>query len=504
MAEETNPDPVAGTATLAKAAGGDAHDVEPTAVAGVEPSSDGGAEGEGTPAPAAGTPSREDEILAKYREAQASGTPLPVQLQKLSGMNFLGRDFSGLDVSGCDFRGTELSRCNFKGVIATHTRFDDAILFQACLDGGEFMASSFKGANLSEASIQGAGLGEAKLDGANLIRAVLDGSSLIKASLNKARIHLASLQDTRLVESQLKGAEFNQANLTGADLRDADVAEADFGKADLHAIQLRGIRNYTSANWIGSDIRDIDFTGAYLVRRHIVDENYLDEFRNQGRSARIIYWIWWATSDCGRSLLRWAVLNFAIISLFGLAFRNLPDHHAPIDPDVPLKTAGFSTAVTSGKLVVNGLQVAYDVEKDSLNGVFDRVHTASHGGVVGAYIAKEDAVEFWSPRNPLAIADSDGGNLVAAAHLAVDGLHAKSEGTVGVTTPALYYPSDLQRTDYDTIYFSFVVALTLGFGDVLPKTLEAQIMVNLLTLVGYVGLGGLLTIFSNQLGRRGE
>ncbi|MEY4692286.1 MAG: hypothetical protein RIT19_2611 [Verrucomicrobiota bacterium] len=451
-----------------------------------------------------GAPSKEDEILAEYRTAQASGQPLPVRLQNLSGMNFLGRDFSGLDVSGCDFTGSELSRCNFKGVIATHAKFDNATLFQACMDGGEFMASSFKRCNLSEASMVGAGLNEVVMDGANLIRATLDGSSLIKASLCNAQIHLASAQDARWLEARLIEAEFNQANLTGSDFRDADVAKADFGKSDLHAIQLRGLKNYTTANWIGSDIRDIDFTGAYLVRRHIVDENYLEEFRNQGWQARCVYWVWWATSDCGRSLIRWSVLNFIIIALFGLAFKQLPDHHAPIDPDVPIKAAGFATAVTSGDLVVNGTTIPYKVDTDSLHAVLERIHAASHGQVTAAYIGKEDAVEIWSAAKDLTLSDANGGNLIAAAGLSVENTHAKSGGTIGVTTPALFYPGDLQRSPYETVYFSFVVALTLGFGDVLPKTVGAQMLVNALTLVGYVGLGGLLTIFSNQLGRRGE
>ncbi|MFZ9854082.1 MAG: pentapeptide repeat-containing protein [Limisphaerales bacterium] len=467
---------------------------------------------EGMDKGAAGTPepqpapvlTREDEIIARYREAQASGSPLPMELQKLSGMNFLGRDFSGLDLSGCDFTGSELSRCQFKGTIATHAKFDGATLFQACLDGGEFMTSSFREANLSEASLQNAGFGETHLEGANLILANLDGTTLTKSSLKGARIHMASMQDARLLEADLTGAEFNQANLAGADLRECNVEKADFGRADIRGIQLRGLRNYVTANWIGADIRDIDFTGAYLVRRHIVDENYLDEFQKQGRLSRVIYWIWWATSDCGRSLLRWGVLNIGIIICFGLAFKLLPDVHTAIDPEAPLKEAGFGTAVSSGVVVVDGTPVPYDAAKDTLFGVLDRIYTASKSTVQGSYHAEGDRIELWSAGTPLKIEDSDGGNLVAALHLTSENGHASSESSVGTTTPALYYPSDLQRSAYETIYFSFVVALTLGFGDVLPKTVGAQVMVNLLTLVGYVGLGGLLTIFSNQLGRRGE
>jgi len=449
--------------------------------------------------------SPEDEILIRYRQAQTAGEALPIELQRLSGMNFLGRDFSGLDLSGCDFTGSELSRCNFKGVVATHAKFDQAILFQATLDGGEFMASSFRGANLSEASAQGAGFGESVFDGANLIRANFDGASAIKASWVKARVHLASIQDARLLECRLHEAEFNQANLTGSDLRECDVAGADFGKSDLHAIQLRGLKNYTTANWIGSDIRDIDFTGAYLVRRHIVDENYLEEFRNQGKMARIIYWLWWLTSDCGRSLFRWVVLNFLLIGLFAVVFALLPANLTKVDPDAPMKSAGFATAVSAGALNINGTVVTYDPNNDSLNQLCERVHAATHQSITAAYLPKEDALALWSTKAALHLKDQDGGNLVAAAHLA-EGKESswQSEAPLGVITPALFVPSDTQRSWYETIYFSFVVALTLGFGDILPKTPLAQFVVNLLTLVGYVGLGGLLTIFSNQLGRRGE
>lgn len=341
---------------------------------------------------AAETLSREDEILIRYRQAQTAGEALPIELQRLSGMNFLGRDFSGLDLSGCDFTGSELSRCNFKGVVATHAKFDESVLFQACLDGGEFMASSFRGANLSEASAQGAGFGEAIFDGANLIRANLDGASAIKSSWTKARVHLASIQDARLLESQLHETEFNQANLTGSDLRECDVSRADFGKADLHAIQLRGLKNYTSANWIGSDIRDIDFTGAYLVRRHIVDENYLEEFRNQGKMARVVYWLWWLTSDCGRSLFRWVALNFLLIGAFAVAFSLLPDSLTKVDPDLPMKSAGFAVAVKGGALSINGTVVPYDPEKDSLNHLCEKIHESTHQAITAAYLAKDDTL----------------------------------------------------------------------------------------------------------------
>ncbi len=46
---------------------------------------------------------------------------------------------------------------------------------------------------------------------------------------------------------------------------------------------------------------------------------------------------------------------------------------------------------------------------------------------------------------------------------------------------------------------------TLGFGDVQPSTLwGGQIVTMLEVSTGYIMLGGLLSIFSNKLARRGD
>jgi hypothetical protein len=47
----------------------------------------------------------------------------------------------------------------------------------------------------------------------------------------------------------------------------------------------------------------------------VVDQNYLIEFKQSSRFSKIAYNIWWATSDCGRSLLRWCIC-IALLTLF--------------------------------------------------------------------------------------------------------------------------------------------------------------------------------------------
>jgi hypothetical protein len=60
------------------------------------------------------------------------------------------------------------------------------------------------------------------------------------------------------------------------------------------------------------------------------------------------------------------------------------------------------------------------------------------------------------------------------------------------------------RTALSPLYFSLVTLTTLGYGDVLPASQPAQTLVLAEVVTGYVMLGGLLSIFANKMGRRGE
>lgn len=346
--------------------------------------------------PASGAPSSHllaAEILAAFRTASETGEPVDPKFQNLRGANLLGLDFSGLDLSGCDFTGAELSRCNLQNTICGQANFDNAILFQAKLDGADFLCSTFRNANLSECSAKNTGFGRCDVSHAKFVMADLTGATFVNATAKHADFRTSKLGRSRFLEADLTHAEFSQADLQDADLQETNLDHATFSKTNLRAARLRAARNYTTAHWLGADIRDIDWSGAYLVRRHIVDENFLDEFQKQSRVHRWIYLAWWASSDCGRSMLRWGLLCGAIVIGYGFIFKAL-----------------------------------------------------------GAAIA---------------------------------------------------YPSDLAMP-YAPWCFSIVNVCTLGFGDVLPKSTLAQVIVNSETILGYLGLGGLLTIMGNQMGRRGE
>ncbi|MBI2946171.1 MAG: pentapeptide repeat-containing protein [Verrucomicrobia bacterium] len=334
-----------------------------------------------------------EEIVTAFKKAAETGEPVDSQWQNLRGVNLLGKDLSGLDFSGCDFTGAELSRCNFQNAICSQAIFDKATLFQAKLDGVECLGASFQNANLSECSAKRSGFGRCNVSHAKFVMADLTGATFVNATAHHADFRTSKMAGARFLEADLSHADFSQADLTEVDLRESNLGGATFSKSNLRAVRLPGVRNYTTAHWIGADIRDIYFAGAYLVRRHIADENFLDEFRRQSQVHKWIYWFWSLTSDCGRSMSRWGLFCAVIVIVYGFIFQAL------------------------------GKQIAY--------------------------------------------------------------------------------PDDLARP-FAPWYFSIVNVTTLGFGDVLPKSTLAQILVNSETILGYLGLGGLLTIMGNMMGRRGE
>ena len=65
---------------------------------------------------------------------------------------------------------------------------------------------------------------------------------------------------------------------------------------------------------------------------------------------------------------------------------------------------------------------------------------------------------------------------------------------------------DTQHLNFNFLtmfYYSVVTFTTLGFGDIIPKTSTAAMCVTIEVIIGYVMLGGLITIFASKLSRRG-
>ena len=136
-------------------------------------------------------------------------------------------------------------------------------------------------------------------------------------------------------------------------MRQVTAVQTSFRDTNLRGARLSHVRHYDTANWVGADLRDIDACGAYDLRRFAHDQNYLEEFWQRSTRNKVFYALWWITSDCGRSMSRWAAWVAVVTSGYGLLYANLAidfgDHATPLSPVyfsvVTMTTLGFGDAV---------------------------------------------------------------------------------------------------------------------------------------------------------------
>ncbi len=339
--------------------------------------------------------------MSESKAASSSGDTLLTRLRaagegrREGGIDFSAArlievDLSGLDLSGLDLSGADLTHANLKGCRFAGTKLRGTVFHGADICDAEFLASDLVGADLSECEGQRASFGGADLSGARLFNSRFHGGVFSGSKMPGVDIRAADLQGARLRDVDLSDSDFSRCNLRDADLEGCRVASAKFDGSTLSGAHLEGLQGFRRASWVGVDIRDVDFSGAYLLRRFVMDQNYLYEFRRQGGAYEWVYKLWWVTSDCGRSLGRWGLWCLGIAVLF----------------------AG----------IYSQLSVAY-----------------------GDY-----------------------------------------------------------ETALSPLYYSVVTLTTLGYGDALPASVAAQIACMAEVILGYVMLGGLLSIFANKMSRRAE
>ncbi len=330
------------------------------------------------------------EALERLRSSCKKGDKNRPEELNLNGMDFSGEDLSGLDLSGYDFSNTNFTDADLTGSNLSWSILAGAIFYKAKLIRCEILGADLSGANLNECVAEMCGLAAVNLTNASLISAKMSRASLSKSCLHNADLRGVDLESASIIEADLTGANFFRSKLSRADMEYCNVEGTTFELADMRGTRLFGIKKFNKANWIGTDIRDIDPRGAHLVQRYIADENYLYEFRIQSRFHMLLYHLWRITSNCGRSLSLWTLWIIVITLLF----------------------AGFYS-----------------------------------------------------------VCDIDYGEY---------------------------------QTPFSPIYFSIVTLTTLGYGDICPASLAAQIIAALQAIFGYICLGGLLSIFANKMARRAD
>lgn len=302
----------------------------------------------------------------------------------------VGVDLSGLDLSHADLEGANLAGADLSRACLFGARLAGANLHGARLDQADFTGAQLQGANLEAVVGARVELSRADLSDASLSEAHLGEAGAIAACFRGTDLRAARLERMRAWGANLSGADATGAHFEEADLRDAKVDGAAFDHACFRGATVKGIVGFERAHWIEADIEGVSHVGTTRWRRFVLDQNYLEEFRRQGRWHRAVYAVWSLTSDCGRDPRRWMALTTLLVVGFGAAYQLVAMDYGP-----------YATAL--------------------------------------------------SP-----------------------------------------------------FYFSVVTMTTLGFGDAVPASEAAQVLVMTQVLTGYVMLGGLLSILSNKMARRAE
>lgn len=328
------------------------------------------------------------DILAKgveawnaWREANPVVKPDLIEAD-LAGSILVVEEFN-LPKEVINLAGVRLNRANLKG---------------ANLKGADLMDAKLKGADLSWVNLEGASLSGANLEGAKLFKAYLKGAYLYMAYLKDAYLAVAYLKDADLYDATLEGADLSEATLEGADLsganlKDADLSLANFANACVVRVKYNGKALYKG-------IRIDSCYGSQMFKTFAMDQDYIEEFRSKSKLNMFLYRLWLFSSNCGRSMLLWAVWSAVLLAGFAWKYHLL-GKDAFIHPLITIGTTTIST---------------------------------------------------WDWLAP--------------------------------------------------IYFSFVTFSTLGFGDIHPVTPEARIWVMVEVMLGYIMLGGLISILANKLARR--
>ena len=295
------------------------------------------------------------QMIRRLKTECRKNNPKRPLLLDLRGITLFDEDLYELDLSDYDLSYANLNRSGLAKTVLSYSGFYKARLDQTILDECEFIGSDLSYASLNECSAKRCGFGGADLSNASIINADLSDATFSRSKLIYADLRASNLENTRLSEADLSWAIFTRAKLLKSDLKQSNVNGTNFELADMQGCRLLGIKNFKKAKWIGADIRGLDLRGAYLVRRYIADENYLYEFQTSSRFHRAVYLLWWASSDCGRSLLRWFFWLTCATLIFAAIYTQVDidygKHETLFSPIyfsfVTLTTLGYGDAVPS-------------------------------------------------------------------------------------------------------------------------------------------------------------
>ncbi|MCH8291704.1 pentapeptide repeat-containing protein [Candidatus Poribacteria bacterium] len=252
--------------------------------------------------------------------------------------------------------------------------------------------------------------------------------------------------------------------------READFTFTRFGQpADFKDVQYWENTTWQWILWqvgkrpaeytrIRLDHRRINNVTNPIFQRYVADLQFIEEFREEHPQLAFL-WRW--SSDYGRSFRLWLVWSLMIALFFGLAYGH---EYYPSGLQYTVFCAfGFGAFFRGESLLLDAL-------RDRRTGRCWLIGLSTVVVIFFIYIAARS----------------------------VESLAFNIAGEDGDLFSLPYRKPNL----ITYLYFSVVTFTTLGFGDITPTNTTSEIWITIEVVLGYVMLGGLISIFANKLARR--
>ncbi len=303
--------------------------------------------------------------------------------------------------------------------------------------------------DLSSADLEGEVLKNINLRRANLKETNFIGADLENADFFKAELVKADLTETTLTNANLWAANLTDATLTGTNLREGKLMSADLSGANLVGAKLlKGI--LTEANLSGANLSSAKVQSADLYKANL-----------------------------SGATLRWT--DFTNAHIRAIKYDN--------------KTTCQSTNVTDCKdnqrFIRHVMDLNYIEEtKENYIWKYRFWKLTSNCG---------QSIWRWALLSIL-LAGIFG--ILFADYPVWEWLPDGIKNVLISIDPKMGFNDKMIVNGFTPYYFSIVTFTTLGFGDVTPLNLAGQVWLTLEVVVGYIMLGGLITLFATKMTRQ--
>ncbi len=329
---------------------------------------------------------------------------------------------------------------------------------------------------LPKANIQGGNFIGANFKGANFKGANLESTKIQKVCLSNANIQYANLAKADLSQTDLRNANLRNTNLTNATIFNTDLSNADISHAKFIRASMRGTKtikatciatDFSNAILQGSDFSNANIRGSNFTSVKIFCDMSNPPFGEQVPTnfSAVKYKGAWHGPFCSKKHTKFHGVDTTHIDNSNRLLKKY------------IEDENWIQSVRSTHLIPYWFWgKATNCGKSILLLAFWCVFFA---GLFGAVFADYE-YPGWMPQ---------------------DGW---IENTFCAINPEVHIDTlgGREETFWTPYYFSIVTFTTLGFGDVTPTNLAGEIWLTIEVILGYIGLGGLVSILATKLARR--